>query len=330
MLPSSSPTAEGFRLIFRRPSIPLAEIAWRWSFAAAAWFLLVAFLLEYGKSLGVTTLDRLLLGTQQPILVWKAIRHIFQGSAFRLTEGGVVLAIALTVAWIGLASLGRLVVLRAIAEEYEISTNDDWRTPLRSLIALNFFRAAAALAGGVGKIAAVFLTSSLWASTHLRAGDAARFAVALLVLVIAVWAMLNWFLSAAAVFVVTERDNALGAIVSTVRLCWDKMAPLVIVGVLFGLIHFGAFLSAWGAGLTVLSLGGALGSGPTLFLVFLILAAYFAGAACLYTARLAAYLAIVRKHETSDASGVEPTGPIERSAVDAGELILSDVPLPAS
>jgi hypothetical protein len=79
-----------------------------------------------------------------------------------------------------------------------------------------------------------------------------------------------------------------------------------------------------------LSLGGALGSGPTLFLVFLILAAYFAGADCLYTARLAAYLAIVRKHETSDASGVEPTGPIERSAVDAGELILSDVPLPAS
>ncbi len=36
---SFSPTAEGFRLIFRRLAIHFAEIAWRWTFAAAAWLL---------------------------------------------------------------------------------------------------------------------------------------------------------------------------------------------------------------------------------------------------------------------------------------------------
>lgn len=326
---SSSPTAEGFRLIFRRPSIPLAELAWRWSFAGAACFLVAAFLLEYGESLGVTTLDRLLLGTQQPILVWQAIRHIFQGSAVRFTEGGIVLAVALTIAWIVLASLGRLVVLRAMRQEYEMSGDDGWRLPLQSLMGLNFLRAAAAFAGGVGKIGAVLLASSLWASTHMKAGDAARVSMALLVVVITCWATLNWLLSTAAVFVVAEQDDAVAAIGSTVRLCWEQMGRVVVVGVLFGLIHFGGFLTAWGAGFTVLGLGGALGSGPTLFLAFLIFVAYFGVAGFLYTARLAAYLAIIRNDQVQDATRAEPRGPVRQSAVDPSELILSDVPLAA-
>src|SRR5207237_4233240 len=47
---SLSPTAEGFRILLRRPIIPLAEIAWRWTFAAAAWFLAAMFLLEYADT----------------------------------------------------------------------------------------------------------------------------------------------------------------------------------------------------------------------------------------------------------------------------------------
>jgi hypothetical protein len=33
--------------VFRRPSIALAEVAWRWTFAAAAWFLGTIFFLLY-------------------------------------------------------------------------------------------------------------------------------------------------------------------------------------------------------------------------------------------------------------------------------------------
>jgi hypothetical protein len=52
-----SPTAEGFKLVFRRPSIPLAEIAWRWSFAAAAWFLSAMYLFVYADTLSLNTVD---------------------------------------------------------------------------------------------------------------------------------------------------------------------------------------------------------------------------------------------------------------------------------
>ena len=91
---SPSPTAEGFRLIFRRPAIPLAEIAWRWSFAAAFWFLSASFLFQYADSLPANRVDRLLLGTHQPALILRALHRIVHGSALRFTAGGIVLAIA--------------------------------------------------------------------------------------------------------------------------------------------------------------------------------------------------------------------------------------------
>src|SRR5689334_2709137 len=118
---SSSPAAEGFRLIFRRPAITLAEIAWRWTFAAAAWLLGTLLLVGYLDSLPVTTLDRLLLATQQPILIVKAIHRIFYGSAFRFTEAGVVLLVGLAIAWIALASLGRAATLSALLDEFGIA-----------------------------------------------------------------------------------------------------------------------------------------------------------------------------------------------------------------
>src|SRR5437763_16123790 len=103
---SPSPTAEGFRLIFRRPAIPLAEIAWRWRLAIMFRFPSASFLVEYADSLPANRVDRLLLGTHQPALILRALHRIVQGSALRFTAGAIVLAIALLVAWIVLSSLG--------------------------------------------------------------------------------------------------------------------------------------------------------------------------------------------------------------------------------
>ena len=58
----------GFRLLFRRPLIPLAEIAWRWTFAAAAWLLGIAFVFEYLGSLPVTNADTLPQFTRATVL----------------------------------------------------------------------------------------------------------------------------------------------------------------------------------------------------------------------------------------------------------------------
>jgi hypothetical protein len=327
---SFSPTAEGFRMIFRRPAIPLAEIAWRWTFATAAWLLGTFFLLEYMGSLPVTAADRLLLGTQQPVLISRALQRIFHGSAFRFTEAGMVALIALAVAWIVLASLGRAVTLAAVLEEFGIASGSTRRT-VRSLFALNFLRVAVFVAAKVGGIGVVLLASSFWASTHISAGNAARAWLAGILLVGIVWAALNWILSTAAVFAAIEQQGSLSAIASCARLCAERPGRMLAVGIWFGLPHLGAFITAWGAGFAVLSTVGAWRMGPALALEFLIVAGYCAVADFLYTGRLAAYVAIVRRPEAErsrETSSIAPeSGP---TAVDHDELILSDLPLLAT
>jgi hypothetical protein len=330
---SPSPTAEGFRLIFRRPAISLAEIAWRWSFAAAFWFLGASFVVEYADSLPANRVDQLLLGTRQPALILRALHRMVHGSALRLTAGGVVLAIALAVAWIVLSSLGRAATLKAMMEELEVTPLSSARGErISSLLALSFLRGAAWLAAIVAAIGVVFIASGVWASTHLSASGAARLWLLFLFLVWIAWAMLNWVLSTSSLFVSVDRVSAFTAIASTLGWYRDRLGSVLAAGTWFGLIHGGALLTACGAAFTVLSLAQVLGAGPTLFLEFIIVAAYCAVVDMLFIGRLTAYLAIVRGGETFDLpeSQTPPSPSTEQSAIDQSELILSDIPLPAT
>lgn len=330
-----SPTSEGFRLIFRRPAIVFAEIAWRWSFAAAAWFLGVMLLFEYADSLPVNAVERLMLGTQQPFLVLRAIQRIFHGSAFRFTEAGVLLAISLVLAWILLASLGRTVTVRSLIDELGIPVSDanERGGVFRSLLALNFIRMAVALAAFVAAFGSLFIANSLWASTRTPAADAIRLWLALLFLTTVTWATLNWLLSAAALFIVKDRVGAPSAIASIAHLSLEKTGPLLVAGVLFGLVHLGAFIVASGAAFTVLGAANLIGAGPFFFLESLVAIAYSAVVHSLYVGRLAAYIKIIAG-DLPDSQQVPslPTYslPGGSSAVDQSELILGDMPLPAT
>ena len=329
-----SPTAEGFRILFRRPIIPLAEIAWRWSFAAAAWFLAAMFLLEYADTLPVRALDRLLLASQQPVLVGHAIYRIFEGSAFRFTKAGVLLAVALVIGWIVLASLGRTLTMRSLIEEFDGPEATPHRGAMPSLLGLNFLRAAVALAAVAAGIGSLVAASSLWASSHVSVADAVRLCFALLLITAMAWSVLNWLLSTSAIFAVNGNEGAFQAVASAVRFCVEQPGDFATPGTWFGLIHFGAFLFACGAGLTVLGAAGVIGARPLLFLELLIVLAYCAVADFLHIGRLAAYVAAVRGGEgtASPEPAVRPPGlpSNELTAVDPGELILSDLPLPAS
>jgi len=333
---SFSPTAEGFRVIFRRPAIPLAEVAWRWSFAAAAWFLGVMFLFEYAATLPVNALDRLLLGTQQPVLVGRAIHRIFEGSAFRFTKAGILLALALVTAWIILAALGRAATVRSLIEELDFDTGERQTvgTPIRSLLGLNFFRAALTLAAIAAAVGSLLLVSSFWASTKASIGDITRLWFSVLLVTWIAWSGLNWLLSTSEIFVMIGEQGAFEAITATVRFSVQRPGALVAPGLLFGLAHFGAFLFAGGAAATVLGAAGAIGGRPFLFLECLIALAYGAVVDFLLIARLAAYLAVIRgpAENVSTEQAITPPGtPYNHSeGVDPGELILSDMPLPAS
>lgn len=330
-----SPTAEGFRLIFRRPAIPLAEIAWRWSFAGAFWFLVTMFLAEYSDSLPVNTVDRLLVGTRQPELILRALHRILHGSALRFTTSGILLAISMAVAWVGLSSLGRAATLRAMMEELGIARSPGTRSQnVSSLLALNFLRATANLAAIIAGCGAVLVASGVWASTHFSVADAVRLWLALLFLVWLAWGVLNWLLSTSTLFVATNGASAFAAVSATEGWYRHRLGAVLAAGTWFGLIHGGAFLTACGAVFTVLSMAGILGPGPTLCLELLIVAVYCAVADLLYIGRLTAYLTIIRDGPALDRLRAQTPPPFvsgpERASIDQGESILSDVPLPAT
>jgi hypothetical protein len=329
----SSPSIRGFRLALSQPSIVLAEVVWRWTIGIAACFLLTAYLLQYVQTLPVTTVDRLLLASRHPALAMAAIHRIFAGSAFRFTTAGVLLGIALTVGWIFLASVGRLVTLNAVVEASGIEFNGGSnRKTLRSLLALNFLRAATALATIVGIIGAAIAASSFWASTHVAISDAARLWAVLVFSAFIAWSTLNWFLSTAPVFVLANNKSALAAIASAASFCVTHAGPVLAAGSFFELLHLGAFISASGIAFVLFSIVAAFHPGAALFVALLILVLYFSVADFLYIGRLAAYIAIIRGEEPAHAAGsanFPPDSPVPAS-VDQSEPILSDMPLPAT
>lgn len=332
---SRSPVAEGFRIIFRRPSIPFAEIAWRWSFAAAFWYLCAAFLIEFANTLPVDTVDRLLLGTQQPILIVQAVHRIFHGSAIGFTRAGVLLGIAMTLAWLALATLGRVSTLRALIEELGMTAPESaGRRTISSLLILNFLGAAATLALVVAGVGAIIFASSLWASSHAPVSVGARLWFALVFLAWTAWSVLNWHLSTASIFIVTERNRVLEAVASAANLWLQRPGTLATIGFWFGLAHAGAFIAAGGAGLVTIGMIRFLGPGPVLLFECLIVLLYCAAADFLYIGKLAAYMAMIRgelEHGPSKEDEILPSGSTNlRTPIDQGELILSDVPRPAS
>lgn len=327
---SRSPSLAGFNLIFRRPVIAVAEIAWRWGFAAASWFLIVFFLIEYADSLPVSTLDRLLIGSQQPILLLRALRRIFHGSALRFVEGGLVVAAGLAAIWIALAILGRIATVRAIQGELELRRGAvPARKIVTSLLGLNFLRVTITMAAVICAISAFLISGSVWASTHISVQDATRLCFAALCITWIAWQLLNWFLSTAGLFAISEGHTTFDAIAATVRLCQEKTAPFLFSGVWFGLGHFAAFVIATFAGTFILGAIGELGAGPVLFLETLIIFLYCAVVDVLYAGRLAAYLAIIAGDDISEAFQLEGDPSSGPSGVDKSELILGDVPQPS-
>src|SRR6266436_7574971 len=149
-----SPTLQGFQTIFRLPSLGLAEIAWRWSFGLAVAALLAFSFREYMATLPVTAAEMFMLQTRQPALVLQAIARILEGSAPRAVTALIVLGLALTLAWVVLASLGRAATLKTLFEYFQPRGESRPRTRrltsrLISLMGLNFLRASGLLAATI-------------------------------------------------------------------------------------------------------------------------------------------------------------------------------------
>ncbi|MGO9649105.1 MAG: hypothetical protein ACLPOO_13730 [Terriglobales bacterium] len=321
-----SPTMEGFRAVFRRPSFGFAEIAWRWSFGSAAALLITLAWFEYLDTLPVTHSDLLLLRTRHPVLISQAVGNIVRGSGFRLVEAFIVLAIALVVAWIIVSGLARAAMIQALLAHFREPTEQATNWRLNPLLGLTFLRAAVALAAIVGFVAA-FVVGGLAASPDETAPDASSLIVMIIfTLVWVAWSVVNWFLSLAAVFAVANGQDAFGAIADAVDFLRLRSGPVFAVGTSFGLAHVAAFIVASMAAAIPLGLATVLPGRVVLAGLIVITLLYFAAADFLYIGRLAAYVAILELPEPGfqpSALNIQPSG-----SIDPSELILSDVPAP--
>jgi hypothetical protein len=325
-----SPTLEGFRLMWSRPSLGLAEIAWRWSFWAAAWFLVLFAAREYFDSLRVGSADMALLQTRQPMLVSKAISHIFRGSSMRVAVSACLVFLALSAAWVIVAALGRAVSLREIFGHFRVGEAP--AISLRSLLGIHFLRATLLLAALVGFGTAMLAAGAVTSPSQPRPASAMIAFLAVTFIVVATWTVLNWILSLASIFVTARGCDTFTAIAAAVRMCGTRLGAVAAVSLWFGLAHMVAWFAASSVVAFPLGFASVLPAGIVLGGVLFVTLLYLAVVDYLYLGRLAAYIAIL---ELSEAETVlvknvaepplSPRAPSSR--IDPDELILSDVPV---
>ena len=314
-----SPTIEGFRATFRRPSLTFAEIAWRWTVGATAWALWLFWVLEYLDTLPVSRGDTVLLSTRQPLLVGRAISHIFRGSGNRAVVAAALAALALACLWIVAASIGRVATVRALLDYFgekfadknfpagdgdeggrdvasNVFTTKQWRC-LRSMIGLGFLRAAATLAALLALLGAAVLAGYVSTEAKPRPGLAFGLFLPLAGLVCMAWSMLNWLLSLAGMFAVRDGEDAPGDIFAAVAFFRERVGPVFAVGTWTGLAHLTAFSIATTAISMPLAFLQVAPPRLVLACVIVLTLVYFAVADWLYMARLAGYVCIAEMPE---------------------------------
>jgi hypothetical protein len=317
--------------MWRWPSLPLAEIAWRWSVGAAACSLFMLAFLEFLNTLPVNQGELLFLRSRQPVLISRAIAHILRGSLARISFAGLLVVVALTVLWILAASLGRAATLRALRAYFAdrialyAAVIETARNPVENyafelgalrprvpelywsflpLASLNFLRAAVTLGAICGLMGASILAGFASSDKDPHPGLAFLLFLPLAAWVAVFWLTLNWFLSLAAVFAVRKGDrregnnregnkkDALSALSAAVALCRDRFGPVIAVSGWFGLAHIAAFIGASTVGFFSLGFTGILPGRLVIAAILLITLIYFAVADWLYAARLAGYVCI--------------------------------------
>jgi hypothetical protein len=351
-----SPTAEGFRAMFRRPALSLAEVSWRWSFGAAACVLFSLSVIAYLDTLPVTRTDMLLLRTRHPVLIARAFSHILHGSALRVALASIVLFAALALLWILLASLGRGATLLPLldhirqrashfanaagaaatpstSEAVSVETADTWR--FRSLVGLNFLRAALTLAAGAAVIGAAIIAGFVSTKSNPRPGLAFFLAAIAIVILWLIWSSISWFLSIASIFVVRQGKDTLAALSTAVDLCRERLGPVVAVGTWFGLAHLVLFVVATSIVAFPFAFFPLVPLGVALISVLLLTLLYFAFVDTLYIGRLAGYVAILEAPPMPAPPAVPialaprntqpPVTSPESAMVDQDEPILSDI-----
>jgi hypothetical protein len=334
-----SPTIEGFRATFRRPSLAFAEISWRWALGAAAAALFFFYCIEYLNTLPVTHADVTLLSTRQPALVGRAITHIFRGSLNRAVLAALLVALALSLLWIIAASVGRMATVSGlldyfrsgVARSFVNSSGRQEPRPIWALIILNFWRVALPLTTILALGSAAILVGFVSTTANPRPGLAFILFLPIAAFICAVGWMLNWWLTVAGIFAVRDGEDALESISAAVTFSREHLGAVFAVSTWTGLAHLVAFSIATSVVAFPVALTQVLPGRLVIAAIILVTLAYFAIVDWLYIARLASYVCISEMPPVSAATSSAPPAPVPgnieyvETSIDRSERILSDL-----
>src|ERR1700678_2190207 len=306
-----SPTIEGFRTAFRRPSFTFAEIAWRWSVGSIAAALFGFYFVEYLETLPASKVDSALLSTRQPTLVGRALAHILSGSLNRAVLAALLIALTMAFLWIIAASSGRIATVRALIDYFHCEAlpyrsaktyGRDKPRPMRALINLNLLRVAVFLAAILALAGAAILSGFVSSSADPRPVLAFILFLPLAGFICAAGWALNWWLSLAGIFAVCMEDDAMCVIYAGVSLARERTSFVLAVSTWTGFAHLIASSRATTTVSLPLAFIGVVPSRLILAGVILVILAYFAVADWLYMARLAGYVCVAEMPEALSAN----------------------------
>ncbi|HEV2964073.1 MAG TPA: hypothetical protein VG649_19760 [Candidatus Angelobacter sp.] len=269
----------GFRAILSDPAVFLMELVWRWSFGTLAFLLLVFAGLTLLGSADVADVRSSEWNNRDPLVITLAALRLVRALGRRPLF--YLIAIAITVLWIVLGTVGRTITLRRISQApYSIK--------FRNMLALQAWRAVFLWVGIAGTAASLMFCA--WMATHGSRPDYVIFYVMVIPLlaVIAIFcSVVNWYLSLA---FVCSQSNETGSVAIQRAMVLTGSHPAAVAGIsiVFTVLRVLALLITFV--LAVFS-AGLLVSSPRLLVGWLALVAlaYCAWADFLYVCRLASY-----------------------------------------
>ena len=305
-----SPFQDGFAALREEPLLLAAELTWRWCFAFAAWLLALGAAAIFLDSLKVSTLDRFLLGTLQPVLARSALNHVFRGALLRAVWMKFIVLAGLTVLWSFAAAVGRAALLRnliALVAGDDCAEDAGWQ--FGPMMQLHLARAL-----WTWTAIACFAISFLLGTAMLqqqRAAWSAFFFVFGVALSAIFGVVLNWFFELAPLFCIRNQASARDALSLTLDFCSRQG------GRLFGLsLAFLGLRTVWAGSMFFLvlapsSLGKHVAISWILLMMGFLFLIYLAGTDALYLARLGAYSALAdidgQSAEVADSAPPRPS-----------------------
>ena len=277
----------GFASIFRDPLVFAGELAWRWTFAIAAWLLVAYALLMFLQSLTVTDRDYFGLLGIIPGTLRAALEHIFHGSGPKLVRIGVALWFGLSLLWWLAASAGRAATLNALMPASKVR--------FTQMLRLNALRAGLSAMAGLAYLGAI-AAGAMYASVP-GGHDESKFylvSMPLIVLVSVVWSTLAWYLSIAPIVAAQRGTTAMDSLFEAAALTRRQPAQFTWVGFCYGGLRYVAGVIGFFVLLAMVSATASLPSGSSWAVLIAWAAAFSFVSTLIGTARLAAMVRIVQ------------------------------------